>query len=272
MSGLGLLFCYHCPLTISTPWFRLTPAPRMRRRPKALPPSLWRSMCNLGLNRGVADRTTWGGMRKPVNAIVRGPVITIHDEDGNVPSGTWWYEPNYQGPIEPLDDTRKLAGMMRFVAAASRLISRSPYCQELEMSLIGYCTALDTRDLESSFLRLWIELERLTESSRSGYRNTLRRAAFLFADQELVRHLLTSLRDFRNAAVHQGVDSTQIETLLYQLKMFVEALSEFHLANRNHFASFQEALAFLDLPIDDTALTSRIRMLQRARRFRSNSP
>ena len=103
------------------------------------------------------------------------------------------------------------------------------------------------------------------------YKTAIRRAVFLYGDTQQKQQILFNLKDFRNGLVHRGFQSNEIETMLYQLKMFVEDLINFHLHNSFRFSSLQEACQFLDLPIEPKDLDKKIKSLQAAKRYRTQS-
>jgi hypothetical protein len=76
------------------------------------------------------------------------------------------------------------------------------------------------------------------------------------------------LRDYRNRAVHTGSGNEDIETLMFQLKNFVETALEFLVANKFGLKNLGEVAQFLDLPDDRTALTDRIQLLRSALKYR----
>ena len=116
-------------------------------------------------------------------------------------------------------------------------VAKLPYCSDIEGALIRYVRALDSADLNDTFLRLWSLLEYLTDSGHDPYKVATRRAAFMFADRERSMLVLTHLTNHRNRFVHAGSDTDEIESLVFLLKRYVDCLLIFHLGNRFAFTS-----------------------------------
>ena len=130
-----------------------------------------------------------------------------------------------------------------------------------------YTRALDLRDWDTAFLKLWSTLELLTDSSLVSNEVTVKRAAYIYEDVQYARQVLEYLRHYRNRSVHAEASNPAIEPYLYRLKRFVEAPLEFHSQDRADFTSLQEACRFLDLPREQTALETRTRLIDSALRF-----
>ena len=156
---------------------------------------------------------------------------------------------------------------MAFAKNLRTRLSNLPYREDIESALIRYVRALDSADLNDAFLRLWSLLEYLTDSTNDPYKVATRRAAFMFADRDSSHLVLSNLTNHRNRFVHVGSETEDIESLVFQLKRYVDALLLFHLGNRFGFASRTEASLFMDLPPNKDELDLRIRRLQQARRF-----
>ncbi len=230
---------------------------------------LLRGIWNLFLNRGTWLRRS-SGKRSPVNHIVLGPLHTLHKMDGKPATDAWWYDPEYRGAVRPHDLQNSIEKLTKYFITVRRLLKRSSYGLELADAIRRYTRALDQTYWEDSFLRLWGVLERLTDTGKEGYPVTIKRASFLFAEREFHRQMLSHLRDHRNRTVHAGRDSDNIETLVYQLKRYVEALIEFHLRNIFRFDSLRSAAEFMDLPHDIALLSDKIKQLSNARKFVSH--
>ena len=208
------------------------------------------------------------GRRSPVNKIVLGPVHTLHRPTGKLATETWWYESGYCGPVPAHDPSVHLESMYRFLVNVRKRLARCQYPQIIDEAIVRYTRALDLQDWEAAFLKLWSVLELLTDSSRLSNEVTVARSAFIHEDRQSALEVLRHLRDYRNRFVHADVSDSRIETCLYQLKNFVEALLRFHLRSKYRFESIEEAARFLDLPSDRLALESRLNMLEYAQKFR----
>lgn len=227
---------------------------------------LARATWNLALNRGKSWRIS-SGRPRPVNDILLCPFHTMHNEDGSLATESWWYDPSYSGPAQPFTDRAKIDRLFAFSKNLRTRIYQSTYADELAGSLVRYVRALDSADLNDAFLRLWSVLEFLTDSTFDPYKVAVRRAAFMFADRDYSVQVLTHLTNHRNRSVHVGTDTDEIESLVYLLKRYVDALLMFHIGNTYKFESRTAAAQFMDLPSRKSQIDKRIRMLRNARKF-----
>lgn len=226
-----------------------------------------RGIWNLFYNRGQTFRWS-SGERHPVNNIVIGPLHTLHCPNGKLATESWWYETSYLGAskVFNIDDIESLYKYQTFVR---RHLQRSNYGNFFKKILVRYARALDLRDWENAFLRLWGLLESLTHTRENeSHKVTVRRASFLFKDPEYVKQVLTHLKNYRNMAVHAGEDHHNIETMMYQLKRFVEVLLQFQIANSHKFKHQDEVVQFLDMPYDMKVLARKMKLIEYAVKFR----
>jgi len=225
-----------------------------------------RGIWNLFYNRG--RFTISSAQRDPVNKIVFGPLHTIHFPNGKLATKTWLYEPGYLGPLNPHDMKNSLEGLYNFQHHVRQLLNKNKFKIQVEVALKKYTQALDIYDLESSYLRLWGLLEYLTNTNENeSHKDTVKRASFFFKEREYAKQVLNHLRDHRNKAVHTGESNQSIETLLYQLKNFVEVVLEFQIANKFNFSSRKELTQLMDLPVDVSELKRRKTMINHALKF-----
>lgn len=228
---------------------------------------LIRGIWNLRLNGNSWLRFS-SGKRKPVNPIVLGPIHTLHKPSGELAADVWWYEPHYCGPIKPHRLKKgDIDGLLLFTKKAKARLKAIPYREELEAWFVRYARALDEHDWTNSFVRLWSLLEAVTFTDGASYDVTKRRAAIIWSEGEYHRRVLEHLRKFRNAVVHSAADSEYVETLLYQLKRYVDALLRFHLNAGPTFNSKDEVVEFLDLPPSIDVLSQQIRLRNKALKF-----
>ena len=225
-----------------------------------------RGIWNLWKNRGYSMRHS-SGQRNPVNTILLGPIHTLHNDNGSLATESWWYEPQYQGPVDLFRDKVKAEKMLEFMGKFRGLLYKSHYKDELIQAVVRYVRSLDSRDWDDAYLRLWGVLELLTGTVSESYAVTVRRASYMFSDKEYAHQVLTHLRDYRNKSVHVGSDSGDIEALMYQLKRYVEVLIEFHVANNYRFTSIADAAEFMDMPNDKSLIDAKIRKLRHAKEF-----
>lgn len=227
---------------------------------------LARASWNLSLNRGKSWRYS-GGRPAPVNDIRLSPFHTIHDAHGNLATEAYWYDPSYSRPTNIFSDKSKFSRLLSFASSLRSRLAKLTYRSDIEEALIRYVRALDSADLNDTFLRLWGLLEYLTDSTYDSYKTATRRASFMFADRERSHLVLTHLTNHRNRFVHAGSDTDDIESLVFLLKRYVDELLLFHLGNRFGFSSRKEAALFMDLPSCKSALNLRIKRLLDAKAF-----
>lgn len=225
-----------------------------------------RGIWNLHINRRQGIRIS-SGLREPVNKIILAPIHTLHKLNGKMATGNWWYEPQYQGPVSVYSEKGNITNLYKFLGHVRKLMHACRYKDAVEKGVIRYVRALDARDWDDSFLRLWGVLEYLTHTGSDSYKVTIRRATFLFSDREYAYQVLSHLKDKRNKSVHAGSGSDDIEVLLYQLKHYVEVLIEFHLGNKYGFTTLSDAAEFMDLPSDAHLLEQTIKKLSYAKKF-----
>lgn len=230
---------------------------------------LIRGIWNWFYNRQQSFRMSFGGRPKPVNRIILGPIHTLHYPSGQLATdSTYWYEPNYLGPVDLLDTTNTVGPMYENMDRVLLALRNCPYGDRIRNAIIRYARALDERLWNNGFLRLWSVLEILTDTQLDRYAVTIRRASYVFRDRDYQYQVLEQLRRYRNGAVHDDRTNQEIEAYIYQLKNVVEALLTFHLFNSFDFASFSEACEFLHLPYQESDLERRARLTQMAMRYR----
>ena len=230
--------------------------------------NLLRGIWNFYLNYPQPWRIS-AGQRNPVNKIVLGPIHSLHKPNGKLAVEYNWYEPDYVGPLKSARLDQRLEGMRTFERGVRRYLARSRYRTDLEESIRRYGRILDSRDWNNAFVQLWGLLEHLTDTTRAENRVTCKRARFLYPKEErsLHKEVLDHLAHHRNRAVHAGYVREDAETLLYQLKRYVERVLRFHLFAGVDFQNRIEAADFLHLPPDLDELQKRMRLTRRAMKF-----
>ena len=73
----------------------------------------------------------------------------------------------------------------------------NPYNVKLEHELVRYVRALDEPDIEPRLLKLWGLLESVTESGGNDYKETIKRAVFLFPKEKTLKFTLTQIKNIR---------------------------------------------------------------------------
>lgn len=226
---------------------------------------LLRGIWNFGYHtdRGVRSSS---GRRKPPNRIVLGPVHSLHNPNGSLATPVPWIEPDYVEALWPYHLQQIWHDIEGFEREVRKQLARSNYGQDLQDTLLRYTRALDKRDWNSAFLQLWGLLEFITDTSRERYEVTVQRVLFLIRSSErpFHRQILRHLMNYRNRTVHAGHEADTVETLLYQLKRYVEIVMRFHLWPPHRFSSLKEAAKFLDLPAEIPDLKDRATMTRLA--------
>ena len=215
-------------------------------------------------------RITFGGPRKPVNAIFLGPVHTFHDASGALLFEQFWYEPTLLRTTSIVDLSVKDGALLHHGERVRRLLRRHKYGYDIESAFVRYARALDLEDHDLAIQKLWSLLEFLTDTGRDSYDKTIRRAKFLYDDVPFQEQVLEHLRRYRNRSVHGGASSGDVEVEVYQLKRLVETVLKFHLGNRFKFESLPQACGFLDVPSDLGQLEARLTQTRQAISFRKN--
>ena len=232
---------------------------------------LLRGVWNFGINKRNRRRISLGnGNRDPVNKIIMGPLHSLHFPDGKLATEMWWYDAEYQKPINTfsLSDSRETERLQKIESSGRALLKKQKYRPVVELAIKEYCRALDYRNWDNTFLKLWSVLELLTHTEKDNYVTTIRRASFVWTDTEYHKEVLNHLRHLRNCFVHENKSTDNVEAYIYQLKRYVEALIDFHLGRGLKFSSISEAAEFMDLPIAQQALRSKIAKLEMALKYR----
>lgn len=144
-----------------------------------------------------------------------------------------------------------------------------PYPEILRNGLVRYVRSLDLIDEESCFRKLWSLVEYLTGTGHGSYDMTIQRIQFLLKEYGWERQVLENIRLQRNRSVHEDDSPEEVETLIWQMKHYVERLLRFHFAVGRDFPTFEEAVRFLDLPPDKSVLIRKLRLYRKALGFRS---
>lgn len=227
-----------------------------------------RGIWNFNVNRGHRSRWSLSAKQDPVNKIILGPIHTIHYSSGKAASGNiYWYERNYLGKIKVhrIKDQSKFEDSTKNIRA---LIKKSADPEKVKTSLIRYSRALDERNFNTAFINLWGILELLTDTVYKSHEVTIKRLAFLYEDYEVATEILRHLKEFRNRTVHAAAENSELESYLYQLKMFVEGILSFIIGNKFGFKSMEDVGEFLSLPKTKEGLVSRMNKTQNAMKFK----
>ncbi len=205
------------------------------------------------------------GPSKPINAIRTGSVHTLHKIDGSAADPGIWYEPWFSE--SSLHTFTKPEIVTKNLKWSIRRLQRSSYGQAIVASLVRFVRALDERDPDVAFIRLWGALEGLLTPELADYDKLVRRCAFLLKESSYHSQVLEHLRECRNASVHAGEQSDVARTHCYQLQMYYVTAAWFHIRNATYFLSQHEANTFLDSPTSSMDLKRRMKLIRRAYKF-----
>ncbi|WP_413398554.1 hypothetical protein AA0Z93_00005, partial [Pseudomonas sp. 1P02AnB] len=223
-----------------------------------------RGILALHVNMGMKLNLT-GRIAAPMNRILVEGMHTVHHENGDLATDTFWYEDRkaakpYQIPEETL------ASLAKNTKKILRKIENIKDGKIIRDALIRYSRALDEKDSDHAIIRLWGALESVVSESNNA-ELVVRRCSYLYNEHELVKQILESARTYRNRNVHAGVTSPLSESLSYQINDIFRSLIIFYA--RNTFNSLREANSFLDSPIMDGDIERKIKLLRKASRFRN---
>lgn len=221
---------------------------------------LLRGIWNLHINKNLVFSS--GGKTKPINQITLGALHTLHEQNGKKATDRLWYEPDFCDDKKSINLSNNSYETLKFTKSVKKYLNKSTYRREIELGIMNYCRALDYRDHNVSFIKLWSVLEFLTNTLSDSYDKTIKRTSFLFYEKGYHRQVLEHLRQYRNKSVHLGLEDGGVKTNIYQLKRYVQEVLYFHLGNKQHFCSFSEACIFLDIPADKELLIKRIKLYQ----------
>jgi len=229
---------------------------------------LLRGIWNLELNRrkGIQYHS---GPNRPVNAILIGPVHTIHALNGESADETYWYEAGFPSVIPAAIDIGQSFGK---IADTEKVIRRqlvkSRFAKLATQFLIDYARALDSADLFKVYLSLWGLLERLTlTSERDGHDVTARRASFVWNRPKYQRQFVNYLRTMRNEIVHRGEFNQPVKELIDPLRFSIEQLMRFWILNPFRLKTSDEFSSFFDLSPARADLQKEIRLRKYALRY-----
>lgn len=211
--------------------------------------------------------------RGPINAVVLGPVHTVHDPSGQPAADDFYYEPEYREPHKVYDLSKKHDKLRLFQRKVIRQVEHGKSGPLLRRSLIRYARAQDEADLDDCFLNLWSLLEALTCTARASYDTTVHRAASVWLDPAYAVQELTHLRGCRNRSVHLSEPSDDRETHAYQLKSYVDQMFSFLIFHRDsHRQTPEETMQLLDLPHDAGELKRKLSLYRKAIRLHAAKP
>lgn len=226
--------------------------------------SIWCLMGNPGLEISIGGAHQW----KPINVVRLGSRHTVHFENGDLVDDHLWIEAGFtESKIFSPNKPDVLKSNSQWI---NRRIKACAYGDKIELALLRFVRALDEADANTAFLRLWGALESLVTTGKADYDQLIKRCSFFFRDEYVDYHtqVLEHLREYRNVSVHAGEASDNARIHCFQIQGYFVKLVLFHLTNTSLFESLDHANEFLDLPRNKDSLKRRLKIIQKALKFR----
>lgn len=167
-------------------------------------------------------------------------LATFHRPSGELEFEQFWYEPSLQRDTTLLKLDGQAADLLKASAKIRAKLRKHTYAVDMENAFVRYARAMDTIDYDVTIQKLWGLLEFLTETGLSSYDKTVRRTRFLYDEERFAAQVLEHLRHYRNRSVHGGYTGGNVESEVYQLKRYVDAMLRYHLVNSFQFASIAQ--------------------------------
>lgn len=201
---------------------------------------------------------------EPLGVIHKGAIDTLHNLDKSKATDFFWFEPHYiedRKLFSPKHGWKWLEGQRRKI---TRKLLRNPLKNVASKLVSRYIDALDNANLDVTFVQLWSLLEKITDTVGSNYDETIRRAAWIYADRNQIKEQLDCVRMRRNRFIHSATSGEEVDQATYLLKDVVDLHLLKILVNDFGFASLEEYGHLLSLPTDFETLKKKRRYLDRA--------
>jgi len=212
----------------------------------------WRGILNIYCNLN-QSRTSFS-KPSPINKVCKYPYHSLHIENGDRATQLYWFEPNFSTEVSSLNISEKYDESKRFYQKLSADICNSGNLPFFTKSLNRYCSALDTSNMNSSFLALWSLLESLTFTGHDNYDVTIARTLVLFKDKFKLKLEMEILRDKRNMAIHSGSQFEEAEKYAYMLMNIIHQYIFFLVNAITKSKSINQLKSALDLPLNKSKL------------------
>ncbi|MFO1039804.1 MAG: hypothetical protein U1E45_23425 [Geminicoccaceae bacterium] len=213
-----------------------------------------RAILNLCINRKKAMRIPLGS-HTPVNDCRLGPLFILYNREGKTIQ--YWTDRRLQGsPIQRIDPPIDPQGNV-IIGMLRRLYHHGCF-QYLRRGLLLYVRALDSPDWDNAFLECWRALEHLTLCSNVNGGDVIERCMLTLPVDPIQKLELEHLRRVRNRLVHQAVDPPGSQTVLFQIKRYVELMLVFIMKNPDRFKSEKCIATYMTMKHEKTALQSQI--------------
>jgi len=209
----------------------------------------------------------WGRRTEAINRIRLGGMHTLHNSDGSLAIGEYWYELDKTTEKTFIFTEDTIKGTALSIRKILKRISAINGGERIRDGIIRYTRALDDKDNDHTIIKLWGALESVVNENDNS-EILIRRCSYIFKDHELVKQILETAKTYRNRNVHAGVSSPSADQISYQIHRIFRSLIFFYVGNKG-FNSLKEANTFLDSPILDGDIDRKIFLLKKAVRFRN---
>lgn len=170
-----------------------------------------------------------------------------------------WWNPDFDlkaWDAFPLDMKEILKTLPRTKQAVHRL-SCHPMRKVLIRSLMLMQSAMSARDGNMRLLRFWSALEHLYGDGSDGpkdYKRIIHRASFPEVHREFEKWKLTHAAMLRNAFVHAGGESGELEAACLHLRLLLSRHIDYLIFRAEHIQSHQDFLRMVELPASKNEL------------------
>ena len=207
-----------------------------------------------------------GDEMKPINKVRLGEIHTLHYANGKAWDMGVWYEPNFVESILFFPSKKNI--FIKNCSWAFEQLEECKYASKLKEALLRFVRALDEKDKNTAFIRLWGALESLTSPWQANYDLVTKRTSFIFKERAYHKQILEHLREYRNITIHSGEMKEKVKKNCFQLQFYFKQLLLFHLHHVDNFSSLDEINRYLDLPIEKKDLTKQKQLLEMAIQYR----
>ncbi|MGQ3892880.1 hypothetical protein [Legionella sp. CNM-4043-24] len=198
----------------------------------------------------------------PINSIRTGEVSTLHNENGDAHLIF-----NIENDFKPKEIIISETKALNIILKDFKSTLKSSYKNKLIEALNCYVTALDSKDHNVGLMRIWNAIEILTSKQEDSFDKVVKRFSLLYANEPYRLQILMYIRDFRNRFVHNNEDDINAKHYCFELQKAFKDMLFFQLHNSSIFESFDDMLAFLDLPKTKSALTKKSKLINRAVKY-----
>ncbi|OEZ68276.1 hypothetical protein JAB5_50260 [Janthinobacterium sp. HH103] len=184
---------------------------------------IYRGLWQIYFSKKISFSLSEAGIRYNSDCILKpGNLHTLHLPDGRRAADCYWTEDfiNSSPPVNIID-FQKIDDLTGEAIGKLGKAER-PYFELCTKALINYVLAISKNDAEARFLSLWLCLEFVTNSDNAD--GIIKRLIFFFADRDVEKAILRSLRQARNSHVHAGVVPLNINMKNFRLCFFVDAM------------------------------------------------